>query len=87
MKEANCLERGIRPTLNEPDDLRCGTEPKLIARLIWLALPEIICRATFEKLTSLSSYLKIIWAYGKEGAKEKKKHHGGVKLRTCELVP
>lgn len=34
MKEANCLERGIRMTPNEPDDLRCGTEPKLIARLI-----------------------------------------------------
>lgn len=60
MKEANCLERGIRPTLNEPDDLRRSTEPKLIARLIRLGLPEIICYATFEKLTSLSSYLKNI---------------------------
>ena len=34
MKEANCLERGIHVTLNEPDDLRCGAEPKLIARVI-----------------------------------------------------
>lgn len=62
MKEANCLERGIRPTLNEPDDLRCSTEPKLIARLIWLALLEITRCATFEKLTSLFSDLKTeVW--------------------------
>lgn len=33
MKEANCLERGMRPTLNEPDDLRRSAEPKLIAGL------------------------------------------------------
>lgn len=33
MKEANCLERGMRPTLNEPDDLRRSAEPKWIAGL------------------------------------------------------
>lgn len=33
MKEANCLERGTRPTLNEPDDLRRSAEPELIAAL------------------------------------------------------
>lgn len=32
MKEANCLERRIHTTLNESDDLCCGTEPKLIAQ-------------------------------------------------------
>lgn len=83
MKEANCLEREIRPTLNKADDLRSGTEPKLIARLIWLALPEIIYCGTFEKLTWLSSYLKII--YGKEEAR-KNEASGGVRFCIYELV-
>lgn len=54
MKEANCLERGIRPTLNEPDDLRCSAEPELIAGLIWRALLEIIRCATFGKKIDLT---------------------------------
>lgn len=33
MKEANCLERGTHPTLNEPDDLHRSVEPELIAGL------------------------------------------------------
>lgn len=34
MKEANCLERAARPTLNEADDWSLSAEPELIAMLI-----------------------------------------------------
>lgn len=67
MKEANCLEGEICPTPNEADDLCRGTEPKLIARLIWRALPEIIRSATFEKLTWLLLFKDLI---GKGGARK-----------------
>lgn len=53
MKEANCLERGMRPTLNEPDDLRRSAEPELIAGLNLLRVAlEIAHCAALEKLTS-----------------------------------
>lgn len=53
MKEANCLERGMRPTLNEPDDLRGSAEPELIAGLNLLRVAlEIAHCAALEKLTS-----------------------------------
>lgn len=53
MKEANCLERGMRPTLNEPDDLRRSTEPELIAGLnLPRAALEMAHCAALEKVTS-----------------------------------